>query len=121
MILIDLLYNIHFAPFRNYPERGKLAAVLLLSSFLTFTFFGLLIIILFSIFEFRLVQTIPPVVSGLSSIICYGIIAYILNKLYVDNNRDAGEINFPTFFGILIPILGLGGPFFFAYSAYKFG
>ncbi len=121
MIFIDLLYNIHFAPFRYYPERGKVAAVLLLSSFLTFTLFGVLFIILFSIFEFRFVRTISPVVSGLSAIICYGVIAYTLSKLYIDNNRDTGEIKFPTLFGILIPILGLGGVFFFMYSAYNFG
>jgi|688.fasta_scaffold1115208_1 putative flippase GtrA len=121
MILVDLLYNIHFAPFRNYPERGKAVAVFLLSSFLTFMLFGVLIIILYSIFEFRFVRTISPVVSGLSAIICYGIIAYTLNKLYIVNNRDAGEIKFPTLFGVLIPILALGGPFFFAYSAYNFG
>jgi hypothetical protein len=121
MILIDLLYNIHFAPFRNYPERGRWVAIVLLSSFLTFVFFGLCFMILYGIFHFRLFRTLPDIIGGPALLVCFAILCYILNKTYIVKQRDAGKIRFPVLYGILIPILALAGVLFFGLAADNFG
>jgi len=121
MILLDLLYNIHFVPFRNYPERGRWVAIFLLSSFLTFAFFGLSCMILYSFFDFRFFRTLPPIISGLSSVVFYATLIFILNKVYIVNHRSTEKVEVPSLVGLLIPILALGAVIFFGYSAYKFG
>jgi hypothetical protein len=121
MLLLDLLYSIHFAPFRNYPDRGRWAAIFLLSSFLTFTFFGLFCMVLYSFFDFRFLRTLPPIISALFSIVMYAALIFILNKVYIVDQRSTEKVEVPSLVGLLIPILALGAVMFFGYSAYKFG
>ena len=121
MILLDLLYNIHFAPFRNYPERGRSVAVAWLSASLTFIFFGFLFVILYLLFDFRFFRTTPALFNGIVMLLCYVGFFYALNKIYIVNQRDPGLIRYPTLYTLLIPILGLVSLGFFIFTADNFG
>jgi len=77
--------------------------------------------ILYSFFDFRFFRTLPPIISGLSSVVFYATLIFILNKVYIVNHRSTEKVEVPSLVGLLIPILALGAVIFFGYSAYKFG
>jgi hypothetical protein len=120
MFLIDILYKIHFAPFRDFPERGKWAAIFLLSSFLTFVILGILVFILCNVFDFRFFRALPPIIGGLTSFMCYAALVFIFNKVYIVNQRDIGtEFSWPNWYTYSNNGHWLNP--FFGYAAYKFG
>lgn len=121
MIILDLIFKIHFAPFRNYPERGRPLAAILSAQALTYLIFAFLLIILYHIFNYRLFRMLPPIVDGLLMCACYVILWYVFDKVYVKNSRDAGEIKYPVLYGLLVPILLIGSLFSLIYFGNKFG
>jgi uncharacterized membrane protein (DUF373 family) len=51
----------------------------------------------------------------------YAALIFILNKVYIVDQRSTEKVEVPSLVGLLIPILALGAVMFFGYSAYKFG
>lgn len=121
MIVLDLLFNIHFAPFQKYPERGRVVATFLLSQFLTLIFCGMSCIVLNWLFDLRLIRTISPEISGILSVLFYFIFFLFLNKVYIVDQRNTDRFMVCELFGLLIPILTIFAVLFFGYAVYKFG
>ena len=121
MIVLDFLFNVCYAPFLKVKQNGRLAALIWLSPSLTFSFMGILIWLNYFLLGIRIFSHLSALVSCVISFLIFAAIHFLLNRIYLKGNRDAGEMRFPILFGLLLPVLFIGSIVFFSLAIYNFG
>lgn len=110
MIVLDFLFKICFAPFQKEP-KGKMIATFWLTPSLAFLSLGGLNILLY-----LLSIDNSPILLGFGGLALAGLIAFLLHRVYVQNDRSVGKIRFVVLHSLLIPVLILGSIVLFAMS-----
>ena len=114
MIVLDFLFKICYAPFQKEP-RGKLIATFWLTPPLAFIFGGAFNILLYLLKPILDIDN-TPTLSGIVGLSLAGLIAFLLHRVYVQNDRSVGKIRFVVLHALLIPVLIFGSIVLFAMS-----
>ena len=121
MMVLDLLFNICFAPFQKENANGRLAALIWLTPSLTFSLMGSLISLANLLLGIRIFSHVSAMVACIISFLVFAIIYFLLDRIYLKGNRDAGEIRFTVLYSLLLPVLVLGSIVFFSLAIHNFG
>ncbi len=105
-----LLFRICYAPFQKEP-KGKMIATFWLTPSLAFLSLGGLNVLLY-----LLSIENSPMLLGIGGLALAGLIAFLLHRVYVQNDRSVGKIRFVVLHGLLIPVLIFGSIVLFAMS-----
>jgi hypothetical protein len=119
MILLDFLFNICFAPFRNAIKGGRIGALFLFTPSLTFILAGI-INILFHQTIGRITLSLSPLALAAIMLSIFVSSYFLLDTIYIKRNREIGKMSYPILYVLLLPILLLGSVIFFAFTVDEF-
>jgi hypothetical protein len=115
MIILDFLFNICYAPFLKVKQNGRFAALIWLTPPLTFISVGIL-----HIFLYYLNIQMSSIAVAIMCFTVFAIIFFILNRVYVKNNRYTGTPKFPVLCALLIFVMIIGSIIFFSVAIGRF-
>jgi hypothetical protein len=119
MKILDVLFNICYAPFKTAKQNGRFAALIWLVPPLTFFAVGILKIVLFYMKPWVLIRFTPMVIAAFS--VSIGTMLFIfLNRVYVTGNRNTGDVKYPILSVFVILTMIVGSIIFFAVALAKF-
>lgn len=119
--VLDFVFNIWYVPFQGAQKGAKFAAVLFLSPSLTFALLGILILLSNLIFGISVVSYFTSFGGSMMAMSTFAIMYFVLDWIYIRNNRDAGSVRYPILYKLLLPVLLLGPLLFFVFAIDKFG
>ena len=120
MLVLDFLFNICYAPFRNATKGGRIGALLILTPSLTFVVFGGINYIFYLLVD-PITQRFSPLVLALGMLIIFYLVNYYLRIVYLRNNRKVYSMSNPTIYILMLPIFFIGSIIIFGYTVDTFG
>ncbi len=118
--MLDFLFNICFAPFHNAIKGGRLGALFSLTPSLTFTLAGVVNILFYKTVG-RITLIFSPFILSLSMLLLFVAIYFLLDRIYIKNNRTLSKMRFPFLYGLLLLPFFLGSIIFFVFTVGRFG
>ena len=120
MILLDFLFNICYAPFRNAIKGGKFGALFTLTPSLVFIISGVINHVFFRL-KGSITQSFSPLVLALGMLLIFYLVFSFLNKVYVKNDRQVYNMKYPVLYILMLPVFFIGSIIIFGFTVGEFG